>query len=160
MQLDGVTISGRRRLLKYLLSSPFFWLVRDTANAQTTAAAHVFGSDAAMVLNTIKSDHAADFELVLERLKAALHASSDPVRKEQAQGWKVFRAAEPGPNNTVLYLFWINPAVKGADYSVSKILYEAFPTEVYDLYAKFSAAYSGGQTIVNLQLLSNMARSA
>jgi len=69
----------------------------------------------------------------------------------------VFKALEPGGNNTVLYVFWINPAVKGADYTVSKILSEAFPNEVNDLYQKFSGAFVGGQTMVNLQLLSTMA---
>jgi copper oxidase (laccase) domain-containing protein len=55
-----------------------------------------------------------------------------------------------------LYVFWINPAVKDADYTVSKILSEAFPSEVQELYKKFSDAYAGGQTFVNLDLVSAM----
>lgn len=145
----------RRKLLKLLVAGPLL-LSRSSLYAQT-APARVFGSDAGMILNTIKPEKTADFETVIERLKAALNASSDPVRKQQAAGWKVFKALEPGGNNTVLYVFWINPAVKGADYTVSKILYEAFPNDVTDLYQKFSGAYAGGQTMVNLQLLSTMA---
>jgi copper oxidase (laccase) domain-containing protein len=148
---------NRRGILKLLLSSPVLWLRPGTATAEGPSAGHLFGSDAGMILNTIKPDHAADFEAVLRRLKAALQASAEPVRKKQAEGWKVFKAIEPAANNNVLYIFWINPAVKGADYTVSKILYEAFPSEVNDLYTKFSSAYAGGQTMVNLQLLSNMA---
>ena len=166
MHFDETTIVRRRRILKSLLFSPLLSLA-GIADAQTPASdqsstqpgpnIHVFGSDAAMVLNTIKADHVADFESVLERLKSALQTSADPIRKQQAQGWKIFKGADAGPNNTRLYVFWINPAQKGADYTVTKILHEAFPNEVYDLYKKYSAAYASGQVIVNLQLLSNMA---
>jgi hypothetical protein len=147
----------RRNILKLLIGLPF--LTSATAKAQTPQA-RMFGSDAGMILNTIKPDKAADFEMVVERVKAALHQSSDPIRKQQATGWKVFKAVEPAANNNVLYVFWINPAVKGADYTVSKILYEAFPKETQELYQKFSDAYGGGQTLVNLKLLSNLAELA
>ena len=59
-----------------------------------------------------------------------------------------------------LTVYFQSPAVKGADYTISKILYEAFPDEVQGLYKKFSESYGGGQTLVNLQLLSNMGRRA
>jgi hypothetical protein len=134
-------------------------LGRASASAQTPPA-RVFGADAGMILNPIKPDKASDFEMVVERVKAALHQSSDPIRKQQASGWKVFKALEPGANNTVLYVFWINPAVNGADYTVSRILYDVFPKEVEELYRKFSEAYGGGQMIVNLKLLSNLAELA
>ena len=96
----------------------------------------------------------------LERVKAALLQSSDNTRKQQSAGWRVYKALEPGANNSVLYVFWLNPVVKGADYTVSKILVEAFPDEAQELYRKFSGAYSGGQTLVNLQLLSNLGQTA
>jgi len=142
----------RRRLLKLLLCGPLLGLSRPV-DAQNQG--RVFGSDAGMVLNTIKPENTAEFEMVVERLKAALQQSSDPVRKQQAHGWKVFKSLEPGANNSVLYVFWISPVVKGADYTVSKILFEAFPKEVEDLYKRFSESYSGGQTLVNLQLISD-----
>ena len=113
-----------------------------------------------MILNTIKPDRTADFELVIDRVKAALHQSTDANRKQQAAGWRVYKALEPGANNSVLYVFWLNPVVKGADYTVSKILYEVFPQEAQELYQKFSGAYSGGQTLVNLQLLANLSPTA
>ena len=78
------------------------------------------------------------------KLNEALQKSEEPERKQQAASWKVFKSPEPGPNGNVLYIFVIDPAVKGADYTVSKILAEAFPTEVQDLYKKFSDAYAGG----------------
>ena len=126
------------------------------AYAQTKPNAYVFGSDAGLVLNFIKPDKTADFEAIVGKLKEALAESDKPERKAQAAGWKVFRAAEPGANGSVLYVFVIDPAVKGADYTVSTILAEAFHDEVYHLYKKYSEAYASGQNIVNLTLLSDL----
>ena len=116
----------------------------------------VFGSDAGMIWNPVKPDRILDFEMVMARLKEALALSEDPVRKQQAAGWKVFRALEVGPNNTVLYVFVVDPAVKGADYTISKILNEVFPAEVQELYKLYIGASAGGQSLLNLQLVQNL----
>jgi hypothetical protein len=121
--------------------------------AQAAPPGRMFTSDAGMIFNIIKPDKTADFEMVMGKLKEALQKSEDPVRKQQAAAWKVFKSLEPGPNGNVLYIFWSDPAVKGADYTVSKILAEAFPTEVQELYKQYSDSYAGGQNIVNLQLI-------
>jgi hypothetical protein len=52
----------------------------------------------------------------------------------------VFRAAEPAATGTALYVFVIDPAVKGADYTVSTILAEMFPNEVQALYKQYADA--------------------
>ena len=70
-----------------------------------------------MVLNFIKADKTADFEAIIAKLKEALQKRRKPERKEQAAGWKVFKAVEAGPGGTVLYVFVIDPAVKGAEYT-------------------------------------------
>ena len=116
----------------------------------------IFGSDAGMIWNPIKPTRTLDFEMVMGRLKEALALSEDPVRKQQAAGWKVFKAVEVGPNNSVLYVFVMDPAVKGADYTVSKVLNEAFPTEVQELYKLFTTSYASGQVLLNLQLVENL----
>ena len=112
----------------------------------------VFASDAGLVLNFIKPDRTADFEEVIARLKDALERSYNPERKQQAATWKVFRALEPGANGSVLYVFDIDPAVAGADYTVSTILAEAFPDQVQALYRKYADAYVAGQNFDNLKL--------
>jgi hypothetical protein len=127
-----------------------------STSAQNGGPGRVFASDAGMVLNFVKADKAADFEMVMVKLKEALSKSSKPERKQQASGWKVFRAVEPGANGSVLYLFTIDPAVKGADYTVSNILAEAFPKEVHDLYKKYSESYASGQNIVNLNVVTKL----
>ncbi len=119
------------------------------------AVARVFGADAGMIFNQIKAEKTIEFEAVMARLKEALQESRNPVRREQAASWKMFRSLEPGPGGSVLYVFVIDPAVKGADYTVSKILAEAFPVEAQALYQQFSASYAGGQSLLNLQLVQN-----
>ena len=111
---------------------------------QATAAppTRVFSSDAGMVLNFIKPDKTADFETVLGKVKEGLAKSEKAERKQQATGWKVFKATEPGPNAAVIYVFIMDPVVKGADYSVGNILVEAFgQAEGTTLYKTYSDAY-------------------
>jgi len=127
-----------------------------STSAQTGGPSRVFASDAGMVLNFVKADKTADFEMVMVRLKEALTKSNKPERKQQASGWKVFRAVEPGANGSILYLFTIDPVVKGADYTVSNILAEAFPKEVHDLYKKYSESYASGQNIVSLNVVTKL----
>jgi len=112
----------------------------------------VFASEEGLIFNAIKPDKVADFETVIAKLRAALASSKDPVRNQQGWGWKIFKATEPGPNNSVLYVFVMDPAVKGADYGVAKILSEAYPAEITDLYRMYTGAFAtAGQTILNLQ---------
>jgi hypothetical protein len=106
-----------------------------------------------LIFFPVKADRAADFEKIMAKLNEALATSDDPVRREQAAGWKVFKAVEPGPNASTLYVFVIDPAVKGGDYAFWKTLYESFPEEVQQLYRLYSAATAGGQSLLNLQLV-------
>ena len=112
----------------------------------------VFASEQGLIFNAIKPDKAMDFETVIAKLRAALANSKDPVRNQQGWGWKIFKAAEPGPNGAVMYVFVMDPAVKGADYGVAKILAEAYPAEITDLYRMYTTAFApAGQTLLNLQ---------
>ena len=127
--------------------------------AQVTPAVRVFASDAGLVLNFIKPDKTADFEAVVARLKDALVRSDKPDRKQQAASWKVFKSPEPAAGGTVLYVFVMDPAVKGADYAVTNILTEAFPAaEVVALYRQYAGAFAPGQNFVNLALIADMAK--
>jgi len=112
----------------------------------------VFASDQGMIFNAIRPDKVMDFETVIVRLRAALANSKDPVRNQQGWGWKIYKAAEPGPNGSVLYVFVMDPVVKGADYGVAKILAEAYPTEIMELYRMYTTSFAAaGQTLLNLQ---------
>jgi hypothetical protein len=126
--------------------------------AQSAVNVRTFPGDAGMILNFIKPDKTADFEAVMTKLKEALQKSEKPERKQQAAGWKVFKSPDPAGQNA-LYVFIIDPAVKGADYSVANILAEAFPPEqVNELYKQYAGAYAQGQNIVNLNLLVDLGK--
>ena len=127
--------------------------------AQAAPTTRVFGSDAGMVLNFIKADKTMDFESVVAKLKEALQKSSKPERKQQAASWKVFKSPEPAAGGNALYVFIVDPAVKGADYTVSNILAEAFPADaVQTLYKQYAESYASGQNFVNLALVSDLGK--
>jgi hypothetical protein len=115
-----------------------------------------FASDAGMVLNFIKPDKTADFEAVVAKLKEAL--AKTPERKAQAASWKVFKSPDPAAGGTVLYVFVMDPSVKDADYTVSTLLAEAFPTEVRDLNKKYAESFASGLNFVNLSLVSDLGK--
>jgi hypothetical protein len=119
---------------------------------------YVFAGDGALLLNFIKADKAADYEMIVGKLKEALNKSEKPERKQQAASWKVFKSPDPAAGGNVLYVFMIDPSIKGADYTVSTILAEAFPTEVQALYKQYAEAYASGQNFVNLSLVSDLGK--
>ena len=127
------------------------------AQAETKASPFSFAGDGALVLNYIKADKTADFESVVAKVKEALAKSEKPERKQQAAGWKIFKAAEPGPGGAVLYVWIIDPVAKGNEYSVSQILTEGFPAEAAALYKTLADSYSG-QAIINLTTTSDFSK--
>src|SRR4051812_243628 len=128
------------------------------AQAAAAPTTRTFANDGGMVLNFIKPDKTADFEAVVTKLKEALQKSEKPERKQQAASWKVFKSPDPAAGGNVLYVFIIDPSVKGADYTVSNILAEAFPTEVQALYKQYAEAYASGQNFVNLSLVADLGK--
>jgi hypothetical protein len=102
----------------------------------------VFPGDGGVILNFVKADKTADFEMVMGKLKEALAKSEKPERKEQAAGWKLFKATEPGPGGAAIYVFIMDPVAKGAEYSVGNILVEAFGDEGHTLYKTYSDSFS------------------
>jgi hypothetical protein len=104
-----------------------------------------------VLLNTVRPDKVADFEKVIGFLQAALEKSSDAKDRAQAQGWRVFRAAEPGPGGSVLFVFLLDPTVPGADYGLGRILAEAYdPTQLQEIWKLYTGAVTGGGTLLNL----------
>jgi hypothetical protein len=117
------------------------WHVRaqSAAPAQaTTPQSYTFPSGAGLLFFYVRPDRAADFETVIKRLGEVLSGSQDPVRQQQASSWRMFRSVES--HNDRIYVFMFDPAVSGADYDPVKILNDALPAEVQDLYAKLKGA--------------------
>ena len=158
--IPSLTGCGRRFvLIGLVLGMALAGTLLTVSPAQAQApAGRQFNLGAAMVLNYIKADKTADFETIVGKIKEALNKSEKPERKQQAASWKVFKAAEPGPGGSVLYIFMMDPAVKEVDYTIGAILQEAFPDEIGTLYKTFTDSYSSGQIPVNLAPVNNFAQ--
>ncbi len=143
-----------------------------SANAQTAAAApqaapaaaqtappvsRVFTGDIGLIVNIVKSDKAAEFEALVAKLKDALAKSDNPQRKAQAAGWRVLKSPEPRTDGNVIYSFLIEPVVKDADYTMSKILYEGFPNDTKAIYDSIKACLTSIQYL-NYQVVGNLGK--
>jgi len=142
-----------------LSAAPVFAQAAPAQAAQAAPTARTFGNDAGMVLNFIKPDKTADFEALIAKLKEAMAKSAKPERREQAKSWRIYKSPDPAAGGAILYVFFNDPAVKGADYTVTNILGEAFPPEeVTELTKKYVESYAPGQNFVNLSLVSDLAK--
>lgn len=112
-----------------------------------------FEGDAGLILMQIKPDKVADFEKTMVKLHEALVKTDKPERKQQAQGWKIYRSSDPGPGGSVLYVAVIEPTLRGADYTTAKILYEVFPTEVQEIFPLYRDSFAAGLNRLNLNLV-------
>jgi hypothetical protein len=129
------------------------------SQAATAPPTRVFSGTTGVVLNFIKPDKTADFEAVIEKLKEALQNSADPQRKEQAAGWRVYKSPDAGPGGAAVYVYIVDPVIKGADYAVTTILGEAFSgDEQAALFKQYVDSYATGQNFVNLSLVSELGK--
>jgi hypothetical protein len=117
-----------------------------------------FDGDTAIITVAIKPDKTADFEQIMADVRTALMKSEKPERKQQAAGWKVVKSATPMKDGNIVYMHVISPVVKGADYTILTILYEAnadpaAQRAIFEKYKEtFAAALGGGAftTVVDL----------
>jgi hypothetical protein len=125
---------------------------QDPAAAQPPAPAPpkvAFTSDAGMLLVQIKPDQTAVFEEMITKLKAGLAKTEDATLKQQAAGFKVFKAAEPFAGN-VLYVVVIEPVVANSEYElfslVSKVMTpeELRAPETVEMWKRYGAAFAAG----------------
>lgn len=127
--------------------------------ALAAPATRVFSATTGIVLNFIKPDKTADFEAVIAKLREALQSSENPQRKEQAAGWKVYKSAEAGPGGAAVYIYIVDPVIKGADYGVTTILSEAFTDdEQAALLKQYVGSYATGQNFVSLSLIAELGK--
>ncbi|MGE3275595.1 MAG: hypothetical protein AB7O67_10815 [Vicinamibacterales bacterium] len=112
--------------------------------------------DAAIVTLLIKPDKQADFEQVLAKLKESLNQSEKPARKQQAAGWKVYKASQMAQGNAV-YIFLIDPVVKNEEYDITRLIAEVFPVEVQELFVKYRDSFAG-RAISELNTLMSMSQ--
>jgi hypothetical protein len=128
-----------------------------TSAAQSAATpALAFASEAGIILNPIVPSQTAVFEEVMQRAREALEKSTDPVRKQQAAGWKVFKGVDPYQGAT-LYISVMDPAVKGADYNVFALLKESLgDAEARLIFEQLRSAYAAPMHVVSMDSFLSM----
>jgi hypothetical protein len=118
----------------------------------TAVLARSFTAPVGLVFNTVRPDRVAEFERLLAEVQTALSRSKNPATQAQAKGWRFYKAAEPGPGGSVMFVFIIDPVVPGEDYSLGKVLVEAFPDPVklQEIWALYTGSVTGGGSLLNL----------
>jgi len=112
--------------------------------------ARTFTATTGIIFNAVRPERVVDFEMVIGYLQAAFEKSTDAGVRAQAQGWRVFKATEPGPNATVLYLFVIDPTAAGADYGLGRILSDAYPDQIQEIWKLYTGSLAQGGSLLNL----------
>jgi len=120
-------------------------------------ATSAFATDAGLILVAIKADKVADFELVIRTLQEKLSAETDPARKAIAEGWRVFKAAEPDEKGNVVYVHALLPATRGFDYRPSLLLDELLNSAPPELLSKYRDAFAAPPSKLSLTEFANMA---
>ena len=149
-RLSGLLLTGAIMLL------PAFSQGHGGVRAQGQAL--TFDGDTAILTVAIKPDKTAEFEQIMNDVRAALMKSEKPERKQQAAGWKVVKSGTPMKDGTIVYMHVIDPVVKGADYTILAIMYEtttdaAAQRAIFEKYRDaFAASLGGGAftTVVDL----------
>ena len=122
--------------------------------AATAPQPRAFTAPVGLLFNTVRVDRVDDFEKAMGYLQAALASSTNERVRAQAAGWRIFKATEAGPSNTVLYVFVLDPTVVGADYSLGRILADAYPDQakLQEIWKLYSGSVTGG-SLLNLSPL-------
>ena len=118
----------------------------------TATTSRTFTTAAGMILNAVRPERVADFEKVVGYVEAALSSSTNSTVRAQAQGWRVFKASEPGPNGAVIYVFLLDPTVAGADYGLGRILAEAYPdpAKLQEIWKLYTDSLASGGSLLSL----------
>lgn len=111
-----------------------------TPTASPAVSDYQFGADTGLLVFHVHRERTADFEAVMQRIGDGLKATSNPARREQAVGWRVFRARDA--SETAIYVVVVDPVVRDADYDPVKMLTELAPADASALYERLRAAVS------------------
>jgi hypothetical protein len=129
-------------------------------NGSSATQALTFDGDTALWTMAIKADKTTDFENVMKKLRDAFAQSPDPKRQQQAAGWRVMKIGKPLPDGTVAYVHIIHPVVAGADYTIMKALYDAFPNERQTLYEQYRGAFEKNLSLATGSVVVDLAKNS
>lgn len=102
------------------------------------ASDYHFSAGTGLLVFHVHRDRTADFEVVMQRLAEGLKSTSNPARRGQATGWRLFRARDT--SDSAIFVLLIDPVVRDADYDPVKMITEFAPTDATDLYERLRAS--------------------
>ena len=115
-------------------------------------AARTFTAPIGLLFNTVRPDKTADFEKLVAAVRKTLESSSDAKLQAMAKGWRFYKATEPGPGNSVLYVFLLDPVVPGEDYGLGRVLSSGSSdtAAVQEIWKLYTSSVTGGGSLLNL----------
>ena len=144
-------------VLAVLIGAVFGFGVQELVRAEAQNPVANFNEGAGFIQAVIEGDKTDDFESVMQKVKEALQNSENSTRQQQAAGWKIYRTDVAQQGGNVLYFMVIDPAVRDANYTISTILSEGYPSggEAQSLYGMFSGSFAGGMARINMELVND-----
>ncbi len=125
------------------------------APAQPTAPKLTFASPAGVLLVQIKPDQTAVFEEMAGKLKSGLAKTEDATLKQQAAGFKIYKAAEPFGANA-LYVIAVDPVVANSEYDLFAMLLKTMTPEeqrapeAAEMWKRYQGAFAAGLSRLSL----------
>jgi hypothetical protein len=106
-----------------------------SANASSAATSdYRFHAETGLLVFHVRPEATDDFEQVVERLRQGLETTVSQVRRDQASGWRFFRATATA--DAAVYVMLFDPVIRDADYDPVKMLVELAPGEAQPLYER------------------------
>ena len=102
-----------------------------------------FDADQGLVLSYVLRERTDEFERVVNRVRELLSESADVSHREMVAGWRMFKAREPGPSNSVVYVWFLEPVPEGADYGIPQLLRVLLPEEATNLTQSYAESLAG-----------------
>ena len=131
------------------------------APAQPAAPKLTFASPAGILLVQIKPDQTAVFEEMAGKLKAGLAKTEDATLKQQAAGFKIYKAAEPFGANA-LYVISVDPVVASSEYDLFAMLLKTMTPEeqrapdAAEMWKRYQGAFAAGLSRLSLTPIGGM----
>jgi glucose/arabinose dehydrogenase len=129
---------------------------QQTAAPQTPATPKVsFTTPAGILLVQIKPDQTAVFDEMISKLKTGLARTQDATLKQQAAGFKVYKATEPMGANA-LYVVLMDPALPNSEYELFAMLNSTLTPEekaapgLQDTWKRYANAFAAGLSKLSL----------
>lgn len=102
------------------------------------ASDYHFSAGTGLLVFHVHRDRMADFETVMRRIAEGLKSTSNPARRDQAAGWRLFRARDT--SEAAIFVLLIDPVVRDADYDPVKMITEIAPADATELYERLRAS--------------------